>query len=245
MRPNFIKRIAVSATVFTGIAVAVSIIPFRAQADQWDKMTLLTVDQPIQVSNTYLEPGTYMFKLADSQSDRHIVQIFTKDRKRLINTIIAIPSYRVEATGRTQFTFWETPPGFAKAIRMWYYPGHNFGQEFRYPTELRQLVAVATAPAPAPPPQVSEQAPPAEQSQAEITQNTQETVTQETAPQAEQPPVEIAQNTPPANNVAPQPPSQPEPPQTLPKTASPYPLFGLGGLFALGLYTVLRIRTVS
>ncbi len=101
-------------------------------------MTLLTVDQPIQVSNTYLEPGTYMFKLADSQSDRHIVQIFTKDRKRLINTIIAIPSYRVEATGRTQFTFWETPPGFAKAIRMWYYPGDNFGQEFRYPTELRQ-----------------------------------------------------------------------------------------------------------
>ncbi len=94
MRSNLLKRIGVSAIALTGIGIAASIIVSRAQADEWDKMTLLTVDQPIQVgNNTYLEPGTYMFKLANS--DRHIVQIFTKDRSHLINTIFAIPSYLV------------------------------------------------------------------------------------------------------------------------------------------------------
>jgi len=246
MRSNFLKKIGVSAAALTGIAVAVGIVPFRAQGDQWDKMTLLTVDQPTQVSNTYLEPGTYMLKLADSQSDRHIVQIFTQDRKRLINTVIAIPSYRLELTDSSQFTFWETPPGAAKAVRMWYYPGDHDGQEFRYPTQLRQIAAVVTTSAPAPPaPQALEQTPPEEQPPVEIAQNTPPPAItpQETAPQAEPAPVEIAQNTPPQdNNVAPQPPSQPDNSQALPQTASPYPLFGLGGLFALGLYTVLRLR---
>jgi len=248
MRSNLLKRIGISAIALTGIGIAAAIITSRAQADEWDKMTLLTVDQPTQVSNTYLEPGTYMFKLANS--DRHIVQIFTKDRSHLINTIIAIPSYRVGLTDGSQFTFWETPPGTAKAVKTWYYPGDHNGQEFRYPTNLRQ-VAVVTAQAPAPPapepaPQALEQAPPAEQAPAEIAQ----TAPQETAPQAEQAPVEqapveIAQNTPPPDNAAPPPPSQPDQSQTLPQTASPYPLFGLGGLFALGLYAALRIKTIA
>jgi len=251
MRSNLLKRIGISAIALTGIGIAAAIITSRAQADEWDKMTLLTVDQPTQVSNTYLEPGTYMFKLANS--DRHIVQIFTKDRSHLINTIIAIPAYRVELTDGSQFTFWETPPGTAKAVKRWYYPGDHNGQEFRYPTNLRQVAMVTAAPAPAPPapepapapaPRALEQAPQAEQPPVEIAQ----TAPQETAPQAEQAPVEIAQNTPQDNPAPPAPvqsDNQPDQSQTLPQTASPYPLFGLGGLFALGLYAALRIKTVA
>lgn len=243
MRSNLLKRIGISGAVLGGIMLAASIVTFRAQADEWDKMTLLTVDQPTQVSNTYLEPGTYMLKLANS--DRHIVQIFTKDRSRLIDTIFAIPSYRVFRTGDTQISYWETPSGTARAIRTWFYPGDFDGQEFRYPDELRQIAAVtppafAPQPPPAaepPAPQALEQAPPAAQPSVEIAQNN---APQETAPEAEQAPVEIAQSTPPA----PQPASQVED-QTLPKTASPYPLFGLGGLLALGLYAVLRIESIA
>jgi hypothetical protein len=253
MRSNLLKRIGVSVVALTGIGIAASFITSRAQADQWDKMTLLTVDQPVQVSNTYLEPGTYMFKLANS--DRHIVQIFTKDRSHLINTIFAIPSYRLELTDGSQFTFWETPPGTAKAVRTWYYPGDHFGQEFVYPTNLRQVAMVTTAPAPPAPepaPQALEQAPPAEQPQAEIAQTAPvETAPEvEPEPQAEQAPVEIAQNTasappapPPLDQSANTQPDQPQ--QALPQTASPYPLFGLGGLLALGLYVALRIKAVA
>jgi hypothetical protein len=256
MRSNLLKKIGISGAVLSGLVLAASLATIRAQADSWDKMTLLTVDQPTQISDTYLEPGTYMFKLANS--DRHIVQIFNKDRSRLINTIIAIPSYRVYPTGDTQISYWETPPGTARAVRTWYYPGDYDGQEFRYPKNLRQIAAVTpptfapkpppveseVTPAPAaaePPapeaPEALEQAPPAEQPPVEIAQNN---APPEPAPQAEQAPVEIAQNIPPA----PPPPNQAEE-QTLPKTASPYPLIGLGGLFALGLYAVLRIKRIA
>jgi hypothetical protein len=259
MSLNSIRKVGVSVSALAGLVLAASVVTFRAQADQWDKMTLLTLDEPTQVSNTYLEPGTYMFKLVNSTSDRHIVQIFTQDRSQLLGTILAIPAYRPFTPGDTEITFWETPPGTAKAVRAWYYPGDNFGQEFRYPTNLRQLALVTPLPsiAPAAPaaseaaltpspiadqpasetpaPQVAEQAPP-EPAPVEIAQN----APQETAPQA---PVEIAQNNAPQDNSAQA--SQSDDSQALPKTASPYPLFGLGGLLALGLYGLLRIKEVA
>jgi hypothetical protein len=246
MSSNFLKRIGISVGALAGIAIAAGIVTSRAQADQWDKMTLLTVDQPTQVSNTYLEPGTYMFKLANS--DRHIVQIFTKDRSHLINTIIAIPSYRVFPTGDTQISYWETPPGTAKAVRTWFYPGDQDGQEFRYPTNLRQIAEVTPVPTPAPAPPPSPEpivTPPPPQAEVEPAPSAPQA--EEQAPPAEQPPVEIAQNTPPPqNDVAPPPQPAPQPEQqSLPQTASPYPLFGLGGLLALGLYALLRIKTVA
>jgi hypothetical protein len=251
MRSNFLKKLTLGGAVVGGIVLTASIVTFRAQADTWDKMTLLTVDQPTQVSDTYLEPGTYMFKLANS--DRHIVQIFDKDRSHLINTIIAIPSYRVFPTSDTKISYWETPPGTAKAVRTWYYPGDVDGQEFRYPKNLRQIAAVTPlpsfapqapaaeeTPAPAPAPVATEPEPPAPQA------------LEQAPPPPAQEPVEIAQNTPPpspppaspAPAAAPAPAAQPEE-QSLPKTASPYPLFGLGGLAALGLYAVLRIKRVA
>ena len=111
MRSNFLKKIGVSAAALAGIAVAVSIIPFRAQGDEWDKMTLLTLDEPTQVYDTYLAPGTYMFKLASDQSDREIVQIFNKDETQIYATVLAIPNYRLKATDKTVMTFRERPAG--------------------------------------------------------------------------------------------------------------------------------------
>ncbi len=91
------------------------------------------MNEPIQVPNKVLPPGTYVMKLLDSPSDRHIVQIFNADENHLFTTILAIPNYRIQPTGKTVFTFWETPPGQPKALRAWFYPGDNFGQEFAYP----------------------------------------------------------------------------------------------------------------
>jgi len=100
---------------------------FRSRGSR-DKRTILTVNEPIQVRDTLLEPGQYVFKLLDSQSDRHIVQIYNRDQNHLIDTVMAIPNYRIQPTGNSRFTFWETPPGSAKALRAWFYPGDNFGQ---------------------------------------------------------------------------------------------------------------------
>ena len=148
--------------------LASSVMP-RAKADEWNKMTVVTVHEPIIAGNKVLQPGTYVWKLMDSQSDRHVVQIFDKNQDHLEETILAIPDYRLQPTGKTSFAFWETPAGVPKAVRAWYYPGDNFGQEFPYPKKLvAQLASAAPAPvsyqpepAPAPAPAPQPEAQPA------------------------------------------------------------------------------------
>src|ERR1700722_7408307 len=51
-----------------------------ARADEWNKLTEITINEPIQVPNMVLPPGKYAMKLLDSLSDRHIVQIFNADQ---------------------------------------------------------------------------------------------------------------------------------------------------------------------
>lgn len=218
-----------------GLGLAAGVVVFRAQADQWDKKTTLTVNQPIQIEENLLQPGTYVMKLLNSQSDRHIVEIFNSDQNHLIGTIMAINNYRLQPTGKSQFTFWETPPGTARAMRAWFYPGDNFGQEFRYP---KHLTVLETAQVRTPAPQPEAAAPPPAEPPAP-----QPSVAQEPQASREQP-AEIAQNSPPPA-PAPAPEAPPTPaPQQLPKTASPYPLIGLSGLFSLGIYALLRRRSV-
>jgi hypothetical protein len=232
-----------------GLGVTAGVGVFRANADEWDKKTTLTVNQPIQIKDTFLPAGSYVLKLMNSSSDRHIVQIYNSDQSRIIDTVLAIPNYRLEPTGKSQFLFWETPPGSAKALRAWFYPGDNFGQEFTYPKHLRQLeVASAAVSTPAPQPLRSEAS-----EQTAVPQHVEETPVPQTQPaqptQEPQHPVEMAENAPPQTPAAEPPPQtpapQPEPmPERLPKTASPYPMIGLGGLVSLALYSLLRLKAI-
>jgi LPXTG-motif cell wall-anchored protein len=239
MRPKDIKTAVVA---LCGLAIATGLVTFRAQADQWDNKTTLTIDQPVQITNTLLEPGQYVLKLADSGSNRHIVQIFNGDQSRIIDTVLAIPNERLRATGDSRFMFWETPPGTARALRAWFYPGDNIGQEFRYPKQLTQLASaktveyappVAAAPAPVltprPEPQPVTQ-PVQQQAQVEVTPQPQP------APQAQEPVLLAQNNTPPPATPA---------PETLPHTGSSFPLIGLAGLLSLGLYSLVRFSRVS
>jgi len=221
--------------------LAAGLFTVTARADEWDKKTVLTVNEPIQIKDTYLEPGQYVLKLLNSQSERHVVQIFNGDESRIINTVLAIPTYRVNPTGHTQFTFWETPPGTARALRDWYYPGDNTGNEFGYPKQPRQL-ALLTPPVPvassspeetmtttttvpaAPPPTVDNS-----QSQQQMDQSDEEQTPPPPTPQAAPPPPPDTS----ADRAA---------PSELPKTGSPYPLIGFCGLGLAGLAGTLLIK---
>lgn len=228
------------------IISAISVLAVRAKADAWDKKTILTVNQPIQVEETYLDSGTYVLKLLGSNSNRHVVQIFNSDQSHLINTFLAIPNYRLQPTGKSRFAFYETPPGTARALRAWFYPGDNFGQEFRYPKELRQIAMAAPQvtrpPQPLPPPVVTEPT-------REAPQAVNEPVPQSEPPAREEP-VIIAQAAPPPppQGQSTEPVREPlkaEEPRELPQTATPYPLIGLGGVLLLGLYGFARARSLS
>jgi len=132
---------------FTKFAAAsclgiLALVP-SAVADQWNKKTYITISEAVQVPGKVLQPGRYVMKLMDSPSNRHVVQIFNEREDQLQTTVLAIPNYRLQPTGKTEFQWWETPAGQPKAIRAWFYPGDNFGQEFAYPKT--EAVAIATA----------------------------------------------------------------------------------------------------
>lgn len=76
-------------------------MPSAVMADGWDKATKLTFSEPVEVPGLVLTAGTYWFTLADSDSDRNIVQIWDADRMHLVTTILAIPNYRLQPTGKT------------------------------------------------------------------------------------------------------------------------------------------------
>jgi hypothetical protein len=116
----------------------------QASSDGWDKKTEVTIGSAVQVPGAVLQPGSYVFKLADSQSNRHIVQIFNDDQSELITTVIAIPNYRLDPADDTVLDFWETPAGSPAALRAWFYPGDNFGQEFRYPSDEAVALSAST-----------------------------------------------------------------------------------------------------
>ena len=110
--------------------LTMTLVP-SAKADEWDKKTVITVKGgAVEIQGTVLEPGKYVLKLFDSQSDRRILEVFNADETRLETTILANAAYRLEPTGDTRFTFAEVPAGQPPAISTWFYPGDNYGLQF-------------------------------------------------------------------------------------------------------------------
>lgn len=119
-------------------------------ADAWDRKTVITFSAPVEIPGVHLAgwgvlpAGTYTFKVMDSQSDRHIVQISNEDGTKVYATILAIPNFRLKATDKTVITFRERPAGEPEALRAWFYPGRNWGEEFVYPKAKAIEIAKAT-----------------------------------------------------------------------------------------------------
>jgi hypothetical protein len=103
-----------------------------ARADQWDKKTIVTFSEDVEVPGQILPAGTYVFKLATHSSDRHIVQIWTADENHILATIMTIPNSRLEPYDQSTFAFDERPSGSPMALKVWFYPGDSTGQEFVY-----------------------------------------------------------------------------------------------------------------
>lgn len=197
------------------VAIAALFAASNANADTWNKATKITFPEPVEVSGQVLQSGTYWFQLMDSSSDRHIVQIWNADRSRLITTILALPNYQLRPTGDTVIKFAERPSGTPEAVKAWFYPGDNFGQEFVYPkARATQIAQNVNEPVLA----VRDEVP---------VPVVEQTPVKAVEPSGEE--VEIAEV---VDTVA--------APPALPSTGSPLPLLGVLGLLAVGAGLGLR-----
>jgi len=202
------------------LVVGMFLLP-SARADERNRKTIVTFSAPVEVPGVgaqVLPAGTYVFKIFDSLSDRHIVQIFSENEDHLFTTILAIPNYRLHATDKTVITFRERPEGQPEALKAWFYPDRNWGEEFVYAkSRAVELAKVVNEPVLATP--IDLTSAPIEAlrtAPVEAVKPTGETV-------------ELAEVV--------------QPPPVLPQTASPLPLIALMGLLSLGIgFTLLVTR---
>ena len=124
-------------------AALTAIIAPGARADEWNKKTILTFSGPVQIPGATLPTGTYVFKLADIPGNRHVVQVFDKDEKKLYTTMLAIPNQRLEPSDKPVVLFSERSAGTPQAVKVWFYPGETIGNEFVYPKSMAMKIAKA------------------------------------------------------------------------------------------------------
>lgn len=119
-----------------GLFALTSFVARPLLAGEWNKSTDFQFSAPVQIPGKTLEPGKYVFRLADSESDRNIVQIFSEDsagHENLAATLMAVPEHLEETPDKPIVHFEERPSGSPEAIQSWYYPGEKTGWEFVYP----------------------------------------------------------------------------------------------------------------
>ena len=236
---------AVTASAFCLGLLGLVVAP-EAKADEWNRKTVITFSGPVEIPGVHLTgwsvlpAGTYVFKILDSQSDRHIVQIFNEDETKIYATILAIPNYRLRATDKTVMTFRERPAGEPEALRAWFYPGRNWGEEFVYPkAKAIELAKATNTPVLFTPVEMAlEVAEPIKSADAPVVLELKRAPIMAIRPTGEE--VQLAE-------VVTPPPAQPQtevasvPEKKLPATASPLPLIALLGLLALGGAWALRL----
>lgn len=212
------------------LALAALAIAPRAMAQTKNQKTILTFSDPVEVPGVdaqILPAGTYVFTLVDSMSDRNIVRISNEDGTHVFTTILAINNYRLKATDKTVLTFKERGEGQPEAIKAWFYPGYEYGQEFVYPKKrAMELAKVVNEPVLEMPIETTAVVP------IETLKSAQVAAVNPTGEEVpvtqvvEAPPAVVAKSAPVAVMA------QAEP-QTLPHTASSLPLFALAGLLSL------------
>jgi hypothetical protein len=218
-----VKRFT-SASVLVVLVVALA---SGANAFTSDKRTYFTFNQPVALPGMTLPAGTYMFRIANPDTSRNVIQVANKQGTESFALLHAIQATRPDAPKDSEIRFRETAAGSPPAVGSYWYMGERTGYEFIYSkTELAAL---------------NRSAQPAAEVSITETESSRDIVNgEEGLPDAGKPAesqLAQAQSPAPAQPPAAQP-SQPETQSSrdqLPQTASPLALLLLGGIATAGL----------
>jgi len=137
------KRVMTIATAGVAAVLLTLTMSVSAQDFNTQERTFLTFSAPVELPGVTLQPGTYVFKLADTPS-RNVVQVMNKDETDIIGQWLFVPAERRDVTGETVITFKETKEGTTPAVQYWYYPAEKIGKEFIYPKDQALKIAART-----------------------------------------------------------------------------------------------------
>jgi hypothetical protein len=215
------KIVRIILATFAVLMIVAAFVPGARADTSFNKRTVVTFTQPVEIPGQVLPAGTYTIELYESFANRHIVRIFNADRSKLIATVLAIPNLRLTPTEDTVMKFTERAGNSPDALKAWFYPGDGFGQEFVYPKARAAELAQVT----------HENIPAVETEPATLQELKSEAIVAETPEKTEVPvtelfPVPVRET----KTLAP----------TLPKTASQVPLIALFGALSVSFAFVLK-----
>jgi hypothetical protein len=125
-------RIARSIQLSMCAAALCATCAMAVKADTWDKKTVVTFSDAIEIPGQVLPAGRYVFILDTFLSDRHIVKIWNADQTQILAIVHAIPSERMNPPDTSIFEFDNRVGDSPNALHYWFYPGYTIGQEFVY-----------------------------------------------------------------------------------------------------------------
>jgi len=134
------KQFSIARAAAIGVLAIIS-FPAASMADDYDKKTIITITEPLEVPGIVLQPGKYVFKLLNSSSNRHIVEVMNERMDHLYALTFTAAARKVQQKGRTVLTFYEGKGDQPHAIRQWYWPGELDGQEFLYPRKQAERIS--------------------------------------------------------------------------------------------------------
>ena len=224
-----LKRLT-SASV---LVVLVSALASGANAFTHDKRTYFTFSQPVALPGMTLPAGTYMFRIANPDTGRKVIQVANKEGTESFAMLNTIPAQRPDAPKDSEIRFRETAAGAPPAVGTYWYMGERIGYEFLYSKE--QLAALNN---------VAQPAPERADSSADVPPIANPDVSTDVVegpglPDVEEPAAAAADSAqvqpqaPPAAAPAPEPAPAPARDE-LPRTASPLALLLLGGIATAG-----------
>ena len=134
--------------VFASVLVAFAELNGRtvlAQESVIDPHTEFTFNEPVELPGVTLQPGTYVFRFADANSSRKVMEVVAKERRRKTYGLFATAMVRrARPADHAEVRFMETPADTNQAVRTWWYPGNSIGREFIYPKSQARRLAMLT-----------------------------------------------------------------------------------------------------
>jgi hypothetical protein len=127
------RKLNIISLALGAVLLALSFSP-SAKADNWDKKTVVTFDQDVEIPGQVLPAGTYVFKLLHSNSNRFVVQIWCEGESQLLATLVTIGDSFPNQTGDPYFVLDTagTDEGYPPAIVSWFFAGSDEGRDFIY-----------------------------------------------------------------------------------------------------------------
>jgi len=124
------------------VTATLLLLPSNAPGDDWNRMTAVVFDHPIQIPGQVLPQGIYVFRLAEISGEHNVVQIWNADQTLLHASIMGFPQYMNTEPKEELFVFEQEQKDGPLTLKSWFHEGNRIGLRFIYPKDSRQVTAV-------------------------------------------------------------------------------------------------------